>query len=228
MNALDAISESNRLQYNDIPKSNFTPYTGNPSWGLDAPSEHRVPIQPAAPSVGVMTTAQPSTHAVDAASPSTQPSALDTPTTLPSGPLDTPTLNIPRKPVQGKAVDVPLQPVGPSPIVDTVKQTPKRPTSLNPDKFEKPTSTRYPWQSVNIGGSRNGDHQTDRNSSGGLSTGTSGLSGGNLGNSVSNVGGKSTTTSSGYGGNSPGDTAKGHGFGGVGGIRFSRGKLWGR
>jgi hypothetical protein len=136
----------------------------------------------------------------------------------PLTPVEAPSGGISSTPLRATTIDAPLQPVQPSPLVD------KDPPPLNPNKPQKPTISGK--QSTGGSGSRSGDHYSGIGSSGGSSKGTSGSSSGRTGTGSSGGGstsrgsgtGSKSTSGGGWGnGNSPGDTAKGHGFGGSSG-----------
>nr|WP_234894952.1 adhesin [Sinorhizobium meliloti] len=100
--------------------------------------------------------------------------------------------------MQAPTLDTPLQPVAPSPLVNTVDQNPQKPTSLNPNK-QKPSK---PSRNTG-GGSRSGDHYSGVDSHGGWSRdNTGGSSSGRQG--TGSKGGKGTRGSTGTGGSTSG------------------------
>jgi hypothetical protein len=145
-----------------------------------------------------------------------------TPTTSPLTPVDAPFGKVSFTPTQSPAVDFPLQPVQPSPLVNK-----DPPPPLNPDKRTTPTTRTN--RSTGGGGSRSGDHYSGVSSTGGWSRDTGSSSSGK--GTGSSDGGTSRTSRTGSGsggggwgrGDSPGDTAKGHGFGGSSGGGWGRG-----
>ncbi|WP_018011479.1 hypothetical protein [Sinorhizobium medicae] len=110
-------------------------------------------------------------------------------------PVDAPFEKITLSPVQSPAVDFPLNPVSPSPLVDIIDQNPQKPTSLNPNKSQKSTKGNKQF-----GGNGNRDKED-----GYSRTNTS--SSDHNGGSKSSTGGTSSKSST-YGGKSGGYSSK--------------------
>ena len=150
-------------------------------------------------------------------SPATIPLATQqTPQVAPIGPLRL-------IPIQSTPINLPLQPVAPSPLVDIIDQNPQKPTSLNPKSQKTTKSSKQSGGKSDGGGSHSGDHYSGVDGNGGFGGSSSPSSGTSAKNSShgGNGGGSSSKSSSknkgggGWGnGNSPGDSAKGHGYGG--------------
>ncbi|WP_322886632.1 hypothetical protein U8C40_13475 [Sinorhizobium medicae] len=139
---------------------------------------------------------QPDAALIDGTAQTLSTPYVGDPATAPATkPVDAPFEKITLSPVQSPAVDFPLNPVSPSPLVDIIDQNPQKPTSLNPNKSQKSTKGNKQF-----GGNGNRDKED-----GYSRTNTS--SSDHNGGSKSSTGGTSSKSST-YGGKSGGYSSK--------------------